>query len=86
MITAHKYLNLDLSVINISAILISELKGNGILTYDELFRFAVLMFGENAKEVFPYALNFLFLFDKIRYHEGELDAFELNAFPINEAK
>ena len=36
MITAHKYLNLDLSVINISALIIDKLKKNSLLKYDEL--------------------------------------------------
>lgn len=78
MITAHKYLNLDLSVINVSALIIQELKNNSLLQYDELLKSIVGALGLNAKDVFPYALNFLFLLDKIIYHKGSLDAFQLN--------
>lgn len=77
MITAHKYLNLDLSVINISSLIIDKLKKNNLLKYDELQAIVVSILGEKSKEVFPYALNFLFLLDKISYLT-ELDTFELN--------
>lgn len=78
MITAHKYLNLDLSVIRISSLIIQHLKQNGLMEYDELLQGIVNELGDNAKEVYPYALNFLFLLNKINYQAGELDAFELN--------
>jgi hypothetical protein len=77
MITAHKYLNLDLSVINISSLIIDKLKKNNLLKYDELLGIIVSILGEKSKEVFPYALNFLFLLNKISYF-SELDTFELN--------
>lgn len=77
MITAHKYLNLDLSVINISALIIDRLKKDGVLKYDELRQNVIRTLGEKAKEAFPYALNFLFLLDKLVYIP-HLDAFELN--------
>lgn len=76
MITAHKYLNLDLSVINLSAFVIDRLKKNHLLQ-DELLNLAISSFGKEAKEVFPYVLNFLFLLDKITYLP-ELDLFQLN--------
>ena len=78
MIKAHKYLNLDLSVINVSALIIQELKHNSLLKYDELLKSVVSALGINARDVFPYALNFLFLFDKITYYKDGLDAFQLN--------
>lgn len=77
MITAHKYLNLDLSVVNVSALIIDKLKKNSLLQYDELLRIAVSAHGEIARETFPYALNFLFLVDKINYL-SEIDGFQLN--------
>lgn len=77
MITAHKYLNLDLSVINISALVIEKLWENDVISYDELVSVVVNTLGEKAKEMLPYALNFLFLVDKIVYLPQN-DAFELN--------
>lgn len=76
MITAHKYLNLDLSVINLSAFVIDKLQKNSLL-HDELLSLTTARFGKEAKEVFPYVLNFLFLLDKITYLP-ELDLFQLN--------
>jgi hypothetical protein len=77
MITAHKYLNLDLSVINVSALIISKLKGHNLLQYDELLGATMSVLGEKVREVFPYSLNFLFLVGKISYLD-KLDAFQLN--------
>jgi len=77
MITAHKYLNLDFSVINMSALIIDKLNKNSLLQYDELLGLAVSAYGEKTKETFPYALNFLFLLGKINYL-SEFDGFQLN--------
>lgn len=77
MITAHKYLNLDASVINISALIINELKENKLLKHDELLNVAINIIGEQAKDILPYALNLLFLLNKISY-TLDLDAFQLN--------
>lgn len=77
MITAHKYLNLDLSVINVSALIIDRLKKHSLLKYDELLNITTDALGKNAKEVFPYALNFLFLLNKLNYLQ-EFDVFQLN--------
>jgi hypothetical protein len=59
-------------------LIIQELKKNDLLRYDELLKSVVTALGSNAREVFPYALNFLFLFDKITYRKGSLDDFQLN--------
>ncbi len=75
MITGHKYLNLDVSVINVSALIIDKLKKDNFLQYEELLGFVVSVLGKNSKEVFIYALNFLFLIDKIQYF-SEIDAFQ----------
>lgn len=78
MIEPHKYLNLDFSVFNISAFIIKELKRTNLVKYDELLNSLVSKLGEETKEVYPYALDFLFLLDKIKYHNAPVDAFELN--------
>ena len=82
MITGHKYLNLDVSVINVSALIIKKLKKDNFLQYEELLGFVVSVLGKNSKEVFIYALNFLFLVDKIQYF-AEIDAFQWKQTEIN---
>lgn len=77
MITPNKYLNLDLSVINVSALITDKLKKHSLLKYDELLKITIDSLGKNSREVFPYALNFLFLLNKVHYIQ-ELDVFQLN--------
>jgi hypothetical protein len=75
MIKGHKYLNLDVSVINVSALIIKKLKKDNFLQYDELLGFVVSVLGENSKNIFIYAINFLFLVDKIQYL-SDIDVFQ----------
>ena len=75
MIRGHKYLNLDVSVINVSALIIKKLKEDDFLQYEELLSFVVSVLGKNSKEVFIYAINFLFLVGKIQYFP-DIDAFQ----------
>lgn len=78
MITPQKYLNLDLSIVNVGALIIKELQHNSLVKYDELLSFLASNLGENVKEVYPYAIDFLYLLNVIKYHESPVDAFELN--------
>lgn len=78
MITPHKYLNLDLCVLNVSAFIIKELQRTNLVKYDELLNSLISKLGEDAKEVYPYAIDFLYLLDTIKYHNAPVDAFELN--------
>jgi hypothetical protein len=78
MIEPHKYLDLDLSVLNISAYIIKELQRTNLVKYDELLNSLVSKLGTETKEVFPYALDLLYLLNKIKYHNAPIDAFELN--------
>ena len=75
MITPTKYMNLDYSLLNVSAMLISEFNKQAIITYDEVLQIPLNKIGKQAKEVIPYALNFLFLIGLIDYHES-IDSFE----------
>jgi hypothetical protein len=68
MITPDKYFDLKNSVINVSAAIIRALQRINVLTYDELEREVHKMLGDDSKNVFPYALNFLFLLNKIEYN------------------
>jgi len=69
-------MNLDYSLLNVTAILIEEFTKQHIISYDELLQITVSKIGKHAKKITPYALNFLFLLGKIEYH-NTLDAFEI---------
>lgn len=68
MITPDKYFDLKNSVVNVSAAIIRALQKINVLTYDELEKEVQKMLGDDSKYIFPYALNFLFLLDKIEYN------------------
>lgn len=68
MITPNKYLDLKLSIINVSALIIKPLQKINILSYEELENEVSKQLGKEVKHIFPYALNFLFLLDKIEYN------------------
>lgn len=68
MITPDKYFDLKNSVINVSASIIRALQKINILTYDELEMEIHKTLGEDSRYIFPYALNFLFLLNKIEYN------------------
>ncbi len=70
MITPDKYFDLKNSVINVSATIIQALQRINVLTYDELEREVHKMLGDDSKNIFPYALNFLFLLNKIEYNNS----------------
>ncbi|MCX8473773.1 MAG: hypothetical protein ORN85_09000 [Sediminibacterium sp.] len=70
MITPDKYFDLNNSVINVSAAIIRALQKINVLTYNELEKEVHKMLGEDSKNVFLYALNFLFLLDKIEYNNS----------------
>ncbi len=76
MITPHKYLDLNLSVLNMGGLLLTALKENGVMKYDELLDKVILALGSNAKEVFIPALSFLYILGKIEYKK-EIDTIEL---------
>ena len=70
MITPDKYFDLKNSVINVSASIIRALQRINVLTYDELEKEVDKMVGDDTQNIFPYALNFLFLLDKIEYNNS----------------
>jgi len=70
MITPDKYFDLKNSVINVSASTIRALQKINVLTYDELEMEIHKTLGEDSKQIFPYALNFLFLLNKIEYNNS----------------
>lgn len=76
MIVPSKYLNLNLSVINLGGIILKILQTSGMVKYDDLLDRLIFVQGEDTKEVFSSTLSFLFLLGKIQYHK-DLDTIEL---------
>lgn len=70
MITPEKYMNLNLSVVNIGGIILKSLSRCPIQKFDDLENMVVNIQGEDAKYVFNQALSFLFLLGKIDYQSS----------------
>lgn len=68
MITPTKYMDLDLSVVRVSSLIIKLFEKNKILGYSELFECLVSKVGEDVKHVFVQTLDFLYLIGMIEYH------------------
>lgn len=75
MIKPDRHTNIDLSVINISAYILTQLNAFYEISYDDLLSKVIDNIGEGAKENYPYALNFLFLLGRVEYVE-ETDSFK----------
>lgn len=75
MIAPHKYLNLNLSVLNLGGLILNIIKDDGVIKYNELLDKVMLARGINAKEVFIPTLSFLFLLGKIEYKK-DIDTIE----------
>lgn len=67
MIKPYKHLNLDLSVINIGALILKNLKDSSIMKYDELLNKIINLKGDDSKYIFLQSLMFLFILGKIEY-------------------
>lgn len=70
MIKPDKYMNLNLSVVNIGGIILKSLSRCPIQKYDDLENMIITLQGEDAKYVFNQALSFLFLLGKINYQSS----------------
>jgi hypothetical protein len=68
MLTPRKHLNLDVSVLRISALMLRELNKRGVIEFERLRGMIVKRAGSDAELAFLPALNFLFLLGKIDYH------------------
>lgn len=75
MIQPDRYTNPDFSVINISSVILEKLIKENRISYDRLLKEVIYKVGDEAKENYPYALNFLFLLGKINYN-SQNDNFE----------
>lgn len=77
MIKPDRHTNPDYSVINISAFILRQLKSQYNVSYDKLLEKVIKNMGEQAKENYPYALNFLYLLGKVNY-KTTTDTFSYN--------
>lgn len=80
MIRPDRHTNLDYSVINIGSFIIKQLNSFYDISYDTLLEKVVTTLGAEAKENYPYALNFLYLLGKLTYNQ------ETDSFLYNETK
>ena len=76
MIIPNKHMDLETSVLNISATILSRLVESSPQKYDELFETVVTQHSKKAKYNFFPALYFLFLLKKINYLKNK-DEFEV---------
>lgn len=75
MLKPHKHMNLNLSILKISALILKDLMQKGIVKYDELLDKLINKLGTDVIYVFPNALSFLYLKKVIKYHPIN-DSFE----------
>lgn len=75
MIAPHKYLDLNLSVLNLGGVILNILQEEGVIKYDELLERVILARGVNSKEVFSQTLSFIYLLGKIEYQK-DIDTIE----------
>lgn len=68
MIKPHKHMNLDISVLRVSAFVIKKISKRGAYDMESLRRYLCNKFGQDAELVFLPVLNLLFLLGKIRYY------------------
>ena len=76
MIRPDRHTNPDFSVVNLSAFILNQISIHYTVSYDSLLQKVIDGIGENSKQNYPYALNFLFLMGKIEY-QHKIDAFKL---------
>ncbi|MDR1897763.1 MAG: hypothetical protein LBR10_13335 [Prevotellaceae bacterium] len=75
MIKPHKYLDLNLSLLNMGGVILNIIKETGVIKYDELLNRVILSRGNNATEVFIPTLGFLYIMGKIDYKK-DIDIIE----------
>lgn len=68
MLKPTKYLNLELSVINVSAEILKVLRANQSMKYDEVLSYLCEIICDDVRYVFLPSISFLFLLEKLDYH------------------
>jgi hypothetical protein len=67
MIKPDKYMNLDMSVINVGGLILKTLLSRPVQKYEEVENYILEALGEAVKPVIIYALDFLYIMGKILY-------------------
>lgn len=75
MIKPHKYMNLSISVLRISALILRELMQKRIICYMDLYNKLEKKIGNDLLYIFPLALSFLYIQKAVIYHT-QTDSFE----------
>jgi hypothetical protein len=75
MLKPTKHLNLDTSVLYVSSLLLKWLSRQRLMSYTDLYRRLDHHLGSDARTVFLPTLSYLFLLNKLEYHE-KTDSFE----------
>ena len=75
MIAPHKYLDLNLSLLNLGGVILNIMKEDGAVRYDDLLEKVILARGSSVKDVFILTLSFLYLLGKIEYQK-DIDTIE----------
>ncbi len=78
LLKVDKHSNLELSVVNVSGVVIRILSDRKIVPFDELLGLLVDELGVDVKEVYLAALSFLYLLGKVEYYQN-IDSVELLA-------
>ena len=76
MLKPSKHADPSLSVLNIAGMTIEILQQSKILTYDDLLASLTYRTSGSVKEVYHYALSFLYLVGKLEYIP-EIDALRM---------
>jgi hypothetical protein len=76
MLKPSKHTDPSLSVLNIAGLTIEVLQQNKIMTYDDLLISLTNQTSESVKEVYNYALSFLYIVGKLEYIP-EIDALRI---------
>lgn len=67
MLKPSKHADPSLSILNIAGLTIEILQQNMILTYDDLLMILTHRTSEEVREVYHYALSFLYIVGRIEY-------------------
>jgi hypothetical protein len=68
MLTPEKHLNLDVSALRISAIMLREIKKKGVVELERLRAVVLRRVGSDGEPAFLAALSLLYLLGRVEYH------------------
>lgn len=68
MLTPKKHMNLDSSLLRISALMLRELNKRGVIGFEQLRTVVIKRVGPDGDMTFLPALDFLFLLGRVEYH------------------